>query len=150
MESDDPDLRKNNDYWRKMLKVIVHQNYKSEALAWHGFDLALIKLDLNNGKGVPKGNIIPACLPRKPFDDNNNNSLLMAGYGRRRIPHCLTNLEGPEKFETCGREDDCVKHHKAKKCKLNFLDYGGKSSRENFHKIYSLGSDILCHIIFNE
>ena len=77
MESDDLDLRKNNDYWRKMDKVIIHQNYKSEALAWHGFDLALIKLDLNNGKGIPKGNILPACLPQKPFDDHNNSSLLI-------------------------------------------------------------------------
>ena len=134
MEEDDPDLRQNNDNWRKMEKVIIHKNYKSEALAWHGFDLALIKLERQNGKRVPKGQLVPACLPGQGFDDHNNNSLLMAGYGRRRIPHCLTNLLGPEKFETCGRRNECVRQHKAKSCTLDFLDYEGKIQNKPNYK----------------
>ena len=125
MEVDDPEFTQNHEYWRKMETVIIHKNYKNEALAWHGFDLALIKMELNNGRGVPKGQIVPACLPGENFDDHNNSSLLMAGFGRRRIPHCLTDTAGPEKFETCGRENACVKQHKTKSCTLNFLDYAG-------------------------
>ena len=126
MEQQDEDLRTNDNYWRKIEKVIIHKKYISEGLAWQGFDLALIKLEIKNGKDVPKGLIMPACLPRKDFDDYNNDSLLMAGYGRRRIPHCLTNEIGPERFEVCGRDDYCSKDHTARKCTLNFLDYNGK------------------------
>ena len=90
MEQQDEELRQKDNYWRRMEKVIIHKKYKTEGLAWQGHDLALIKLETRNGKKVPNGLIMPACLPRQSFDDYNNDSLLMAGYGRRRIPHCLT------------------------------------------------------------
>ena len=115
-----------NDYWRKIEKIIIHKNFKSEALSWQGFDIALIKLELKNGRSVPAGKIMPVCLPNVDFDWYNNGSLLMAGYGRRRIPHCLTNSIGPERFEVCGRENDCSKDHRTDRCTLNFLDDSGK------------------------
>ena len=70
-----------------MEKVIIHKKYKSEGLAWQGNDLALIKLETRNGKKVPNGLIMPACLPRNTFDDYNNDSLLMAGYGMFKKNH---------------------------------------------------------------
>ena len=116
----------NNDYWRKVEKIIIHKNFKNEALSWQGFDIALIKLEVKNGRGIPKGKILPVCLPRDSFESYNNGSLFMAGYGRRNIPHCITNSIGPEKFEVCGRESECSKDHRTKNCTLNFLDDNGE------------------------
>ena len=115
----------NNDYWRKIEKIIIHKKFKNEALSWQGFDIALIKLEVDNGKSVPEGKIFPVCLPTKGFTSNTNGSLFMAGYGRRNIPHCLTNSVGPEKFEVCGRESECSKDHRTRSCTLNFLDDNG-------------------------
>ena len=115
----------NDNYWRKIEKIIIHKNFKNEALSWQGFDIALIKLEVGNGKSVPDGKIFPACLPSKGFNSYTNGSLFMAGYGRRNIPHCLTNSVGPEKFEVCGRESECSKDHRTKSCTLNFLDDNG-------------------------
>ena len=125
----------NKDYWRKIEKIIIHKKFKSEALSWQGFDIALIKLELKNGKNVPLGKIMPICLPSNGFNWYNNDSLLMAGYGRRRIPHCLTNLIGPEKFEVCGREESCSKDHRTERCTLEFLDDAGKLF--NFKKYHA-------------
>ena len=38
----------NNDYWRKIEKIIIHKKFKNEALSWQGFDIALIKLEALN------------------------------------------------------------------------------------------------------
>ena len=38
-----------------------------------------------------------------------------SGYGRRRLPHCVTNNEGPEKFGICGRPVECTHDHRATK-----------------------------------
>ena len=121
----DPNIA-NSRYWRKIEKIIIHKKFKSEALSWQGFDIALIKLELKNGKDVPTGKVMPICLPTEDFDWYNNGSLWMAGYGRRSIPHCLTNLIGPEKFEVCGRESSCSRDHRTDKCTLEFLDDSGK------------------------
>ena len=130
MEEEPIALRETHNFWRKVEKVIIHKNYKGDELVWQGFDVALIKLEMKHGKRVPKGKIMPACLPSKKFEDYNNESLLMAGYGRRRIPHCLTNAIGPEKFEVCGRDDECSQDRATIKCTLNFLDYNGKIAND--------------------
>ena len=138
MEEDEGDASPNilnKDYWRKIEKIIIHKKFKSEALSWQGFDIALIKLEVKNGKNVPLGKIMPICLPSNGFNWYNNDSLLMAGYGRRRIPHCLTNLIGPEKFEVCGREESCSKDHRTERCTLEFLDDAGKLF--NFKKYHA-------------
>ena len=93
-----------------------------------GYDVALIKLEVKNGRSVPEGNVMPVCLATAEFQDHNNGSLFMAGYGRRRIPHCLTNTLGPEKFQVCGREIRCANRHRTRKCTLNFKD-------ENWEKL---------------
>ena len=129
MEQDDVELRRdkfNDDYWRKIEKIIIHKKFKNEALSWQGFDIALIKLEIKNGKSVPEGKIMPACLPGRGFKAYNNDSLFMAGFGRRRIPHCLTNTIGPARFEVCGRENECSKDHRTRNCTLNFLDDNGQ------------------------
>ena len=125
MERDDDDIQPievKNGYWRKIEKIIIHKSFKNEALSWQGFDVALIKLEVKNGENVPEGNSLPVCLPGKGFESYNNQSLLMAGYGRRRIPHCITNMIGPERFQLCGRENTCSKNHRTRSCNLNFLD----------------------------
>ena len=87
-------------YWRKIDKIIIHHKFINEARSWKGFDYALIKLSPEHGKtSRPKGNVMPLCLPLPGFDARRNSSLYMAGYGRRRIPHCLTDASGPEKYE---------------------------------------------------
>ena len=78
----------------------------------------------------------------------------MAGFGRREIPHCMTDMQGPDKFQVnhtldieiiriknvlryiyifcftsfqvCGRENWCEKDHRRKYCKLNFLGVDGE------------------------
>ena len=125
MEKDDDDIQPievENGYWRKIEKIIIHKNFKNVALSWQGFDVALIKLEVKNGENEPEGKSLPVCLPGKGFESYNNQSLLMAGYGRRRIPHCITNLIGPERFQLCGRENTCSKNHRTRSCNLNFLD----------------------------
>ena len=118
--------KSNNKYWRKIEKIIIHKDFKGEALSWQGFDIALIKLELKNGMNILEGKTMPICLPNDDFDWYNNGSVFMAGYGRRRIPHCLTDLEGPEKFEVCGREKSCSEDHRTERCTLEFLDDLGK------------------------
>ena len=54
-----------------------------------------------------------------------STELLVAGYGRRRLPHCVTDDKGPEKFAICGRPILCSKDHRARSCGLEFL-YDGK------------------------
>ena len=87
--------------------------------------MALIKLEVKNGKDVPDGIMLPICLPEVGFDDQSNETLFSAGYGWRRIPHCLTDMQGPEKFQTCGREFQCSRNHSTTYCPLNFTDTKG-------------------------
>ena len=132
MEQESPNDRLNETHWRKIERIILHKDFKNEAQSWHGFDIALIKLQSKNGQNVPLGKIVPACLAIGEFEDKHNGSLFMAGYGRRRIPHCLTNDVGPEKYEVCGRQKECSKNHKTESCKLEFLDETGLSCTFNF------------------
>ena len=88
-------------YWRKVDKIIIHNKFINEARSWKGYDFALIKLSPEHGKLRPEKAVMPVCLPATGFESKSNESLFMAGYGRRSIPHCLTNIGGPEKFEVC-------------------------------------------------
>ena len=86
--------------WRKVEKIIIHRGFINEARSWKGYDYALIKLSPEHGKGQPAdGNVMPACLPGRGFRNDRNAKVYMAGYGRRTIPHCLTDASGPEKYE---------------------------------------------------
>ena len=90
---------KEETYWRKVDKIIIHHKFINEARSWKGFDFALIKLSPEHGTFRLKKAVMPVCLPSAGFDAKSNESLYMAGYGRRSIPHCITDTEGPEKFE---------------------------------------------------
>ena len=110
--------------WRKVLKLIKHLKFESEALSWKGYDLALLQLEEEKPFKVD-GNVVPICLPKEEELTDSNN-LFMAGYGFRQIPHCMTDDKGPETFEVCGRPHDCASEHMVPACGLGFL-YGGKT-----------------------
>ena len=59
----------------------------------------LIKLSDKKGGQQVSGKIIPVCLPGKKFPVFRNEQVYMAGFGRREIPHCMTDMQGPDKFQ---------------------------------------------------
>ena len=64
-----------------------------------GYDFVLIKLSKERGENRAPGRVIPACLPGNNFPEFENKNVYMAGFGRRQTPHCLTDMQGPEKFQ---------------------------------------------------
>ena len=64
-----------------------------------GYDFVLIKLSKERGDSRASGRIIPVCLPGEGFPEFTNENVFMAGFGRRQIPHCLTDMQGPDKFQ---------------------------------------------------
>ena len=70
----------------------------------------LIKLRKEHGDGRANGRIIPICLPGEGFPEFENDNVFMAGFGRRQIPHCLTDMQGPEKFQVCLTYFIMIKH----------------------------------------
>jgi hypothetical protein len=119
-----------SDIWRKIKKVIVHHGFQSEALSWKGYDLALLKLEpVKSGNSGNGGTIIPACVAATGFSDATvfkSLDVFMAGFGRRAVPHCLTDDMGPEQFGVCGRPMRCTTNHRTKQCGLDFLYEGQK------------------------
>ena len=122
-------------YWRAIEKIIIHSGFKTEALSWKGFDYALVKLSKSDyGKEDPAkigGIIAPACLAEKGFPNvhaKDSHQTFMAGFGRREIPYCITDNNGPEAYEICGMNKMCAKEHRATSCDLEFL-YGGKTHK---------------------
>lgn len=113
-------------FWRKIDKIIMHSSFQSEAKSWKGYDFVLIKLSKERGDDRASGRIMPVCLPGKGFPEFKNENVFMAGFGRRQIPHCLTDMQGPDKFQLCGRERWCERDHRRKDCKLSFLDVDGE------------------------
>merc|ERR1719383_20671 len=108
--------------WRKIEKLIT-QDYKGESQIFEGNDLLLAKLapEWNNKQA---GYLAPLCLPdpKKPdLKDDVSDQLYYIGLGRRRIPHCVTDARGPDKFYPCGRPVACSKEHKTKKCGVHFI-----------------------------
>ena len=59
----------------------------------------MIKLSKERGENRAPGRVIPACLPGNNFPEFENKNVYMAGFGRRQTPHCLTDMQGPEKFQ---------------------------------------------------
>ena len=137
-EGDDYEAESEEDgrYWRTIEKIIVHSGFKTEALSWKGFDYALVKLSKTDyGKQYPKdmgGMTVPVCLAEHGFADivtKNSKKVYMAGFGRREIPYCMTDAQGPESYEVCGMNEMCSKEHRATRCDLNFL-YDGKMHKK--------------------
>jgi len=114
--------------WRTVEHVVLHPGFEGEALSWKGHDFALLKLSAKARNEVP-GSIVPICLPDKLEEDDPLGLLYVAGYGRRQLPHCVTNGAGPEKFGICGRPVECTKVHRARKCGLSFL-YDGMTHKQ--------------------
>lgn len=91
-----------------MDKIIIHGKYKGDFLIWQGSDLALLKMN-PEWISLPKGaNLLPVCLIADGFPEFDQKHTYASGFGRRRIPHCLTDMNGPEAFETCGRPVTCT------------------------------------------
>jgi len=103
---------------RKVLKVILDSKFKGEALSWQGSDFALLQLAPLEKNSLKRK---LACLPAKNSKLNTGDRLYIAGYGRRNLPHCLTDDKGPEKFESCASGKACSKEHHAEECGLKFL-----------------------------
>jgi len=118
-------INNSNESWRKVQKIILYPKFAGEALSWQGHDIALLKLNAEASYEID-GHIVPICLPlKRPEAPAELESLFAVGYGRRTVPHCVTNMDGPEKFGICGRPVDCTKEHRARECGLSFL-YEGK------------------------
>ncbi len=121
--------------WRRAEKVILHKKFQGEALSWKGYDFALLKLaprDSSASKSIkdPRGIIAPACLASHKYNAGRHwRNTYFSGYGRRYIPHCLTNGAGPVKYGVCGRPVACTKDHRTRECGLNFL-YQGKKHKK--------------------
>ncbi len=112
-----------------MEKIIVNGNFLGEALSWKGADLALLYLG-DTTYGNPPGVVAPICLPKVNINwDDPDSKVFVSGYGRRKVPHCLTDHRGPEAFETCGRPRACSHHHRTRRCGLQFL-YKGRLHSE--------------------
>jgi len=109
--------------WRLVRKIVLNDGFDGESHSWKGYDLALLQLYpvVKDDKGFPK--IKPVCLPFKNMAPSGN--LLVSGFGKRKLPHCITDSQGPEKFGICGRPLRCTHDHRAVKCGLEFL-YNGK------------------------
>jgi len=114
----------------KVDKMVFHPLFEDEAKSWKGGDVVLLHLSKERGAEI-KGNALPICLPTHEFDDfgTENGKTFMAGFGRRRLAHCVTDMHGPEKFAICGRPVACSKDHRTRKCGLRFL-YKGKTHTE--------------------
>jgi len=120
--------------WRPVEEVIVNGRFEGEALSWKGHDYALVRLGPASQftDRLPPGTVAPACLARRGYGSGRrqrSNTAFFSGYGRRLIPHCLTDDRGPEAFETCGRPRRCTHDHRATGCGLRFL-YDGQYYNE--------------------
>ena len=127
--------------WRKVELAVMHPGYKGQALSWKGADVALLKLSSSTMTEV-QGSIVPICLPVRTKSSNDMaGKLYVAGYGRRKLPHCITNDVGPEKFGICGRPKDCKP--KTTKCGLEFL-YKGNLHNKCIHQETPSSHDPIC------
>ena len=54
------------------------------------------------------------------FDDSQGQTFV-AGYGRRRIPHCMTDDKSPETYEVCARPVWCSHDARTTKCGIKFM-----------------------------
>lgn len=89
------------------------------------FLLLSIMLSTQTGQKV-----VPICLPTLKFADAfDGKDAVMAGYGRRENPFCMTDMMGPQAFEICGSPQYCKYNDPGlRKCGLDFI-YKGKKRR---------------------
>jgi len=112
--------------WRKVEKVYT-LDFRGEKEIYKGNDLILLKLAEKVENPVSKY-IAPICLPDVDSPDlepDLSDKLFFIGLGRRRIPHCITDIRGPDQAAICGRPKWCSREHKIERCGLEFL-YKGK------------------------
>jgi len=112
--------------WRKVKRFYVLP-YEGERKLYKGEDLVLGRLSKKVHNPVSKY-LAPVCLPDPDKPDlkaDFSDKLFYAGKGRRRIPHCITDINGPEQAGLCARPKLCTEVHKTRQCGLEFL-YKGK------------------------
>ena len=84
---------------REKLKILNKSNkwlIRQDRIAW---EFRRLHLSKERGDNRARGRVIPACLPGNNFAEFENKNVYMAGFGRRQTPHCLTDMQGPEKFQ---------------------------------------------------
>ena len=111
--------------WRKVEHIVMEPSFSGDGSEYLGGDVALIKL-ARKVKTPENGFIAPICLPDvdfTDFTDDLSDQLYFAGFGRRRIQFCVTNMRGPDKFNICGRSKVCLEKtaYMEKKCPLEFM-----------------------------
>ena len=112
-------------------------------MSWESSDIALLKLSSETMSNI-EGNFILICLPVKEDDSRDeSDKLFMAGYGRRTLPHCVTNDAGPVKFGICGRPTECTKVHRERRFGLQFL-YKGKLHKHCIQHETPSSNDPIC------
>jgi len=110
------------DIWRVAEKVYT-LDFKGENRIFEGNDLVLVKL-APESETETLMYYTPACLPdpdKEDFKEDLSDKLFFTGFGRRRIPHCVTDTAGPEEFNLCGRPTDCSHDHKTDTCGVEFI-----------------------------
>ena len=126
-------LSTNGSEWRETERMIIHKNFTDVKLAWKGYDFGLLKFapsGKNDKKENPKGIVAPACLASKVYKTKKHqDNTYFSGYGRRYIPHCLTDGIGPVQYGVCGRPAICNQASKTNYCGLDFL-YQGKKHKK--------------------
>jgi len=127
--------------WRNVDKLVMHPGFEGEALSWKGNDFALLKLS-PEVLIETSGYIVPICLPTKQ-DQEFLGDMYVGGYGRRTLPHCVTDGLGPEKYGICGRPTECTKIHRARRCGLSFI-YDGVMHKNCIHEETPSSKDPLC------
>jgi len=130
LEKVKPSSSKDSYGWRKVEMMYI-QNYHGQSRIYQGNDILLAKLAPEWGES-PENYIAPVCLPdpKKPdLKSDLSDQLYYIGLGRRRIPHCVTNSLGPDKYYPCGRPVFCSKEHKTDICGVDFI-YEGKEIKK--------------------
>jgi len=116
----------NRKPWRKVEKVYATDKYLGENKIYRGYDMVLLKLEEKAENPVSKY-LAPICLPDPDKPDlkgDLSTELFFIGQGRRRIPHCITDIRGPDQGGICGQPPHCRKEHKIEKCGMEFLYKG--------------------------
>jgi Trypsin len=110
--------------WRKIEHIVMEPLFAGDGTEFLGGDIALVKLS-KNLESPDEGYVAPICLADLNFEElslDSNEQLYFAGFGRRRIQFCVTNMKGPDNFNFCGRSKICSgkSAYMEKKCPLEF------------------------------
>ncbi len=114
--------------WRQYEKILSHQVFQNEPDSWKGSDVGLIKLNASFYGKRAKGSVAPACLASAGHDmEKHRKHTYFAGFGRRFVPYCFTDDQGPDSQGVCGWPDTC--YPKTAQCGLEFLYQGQKHKK---------------------